>query len=258
MLHRRGAPLAAVVAAVALFATVACAAPLATPVRDDVSWDYFLLVVRWAGSGCLTQPSGCAVPSSAADWNLHGIWPNRNNTQWPSFCDDADKFDLNALGSSLVSQMNVYWTNFDDPTSGSDFWSHEWDKHGTCAKTDPLTSNQHDYFAAAVKLVQRLNIGATLSAAGIGGGSSVSVATVTNTLSAAGTPGMVFCYKSSQYNVPVLETLQFCVDKNLNVFQCDATMLKKRDETCDCSDQTFLPPVQHSGAAAKAQQVRAF
>jgi ribonuclease I len=28
----------------------------------------------------------------------------------------------------------------------------EWDKHGTCAKTDSLVGDQHSFFAATLKL----------------------------------------------------------------------------------------------------------
>ena len=38
---------------------------------------------------------------------------------------------------------------------GDWLWSHEWDKHGTCAK--PVLNGEHEYFAKALQLYDILN-----------------------------------------------------------------------------------------------------
>lgn len=74
-------------------------------------------------------------------WTLHGLWP-----QWGESCS-REKFDYNEI-SDLADKLNEYWPSCNG--SSKDFWSHEWEKHGTCSGM-----SQHDYFSKALELVQQ-------------------------------------------------------------------------------------------------------
>ncbi|KAF8772907.1 hypothetical protein HU200_005303 [Digitaria exilis] len=58
-------------------------------------YDFFFLVLQWPGSYCDTKQS-CCYPKSgkpAADFGIHGLWPNRNDGTYPQNCNPNDEFD---------------------------------------------------------------------------------------------------------------------------------------------------------------------
>lgn len=62
-----------------------------------------------------------------------------------------------------MSKMQKDWPSLACPSSdGVRFWSHEWEKHGTCS-----TLNQHKYFKTALDLKAKSNLLYVLKDAGI-------------------------------------------------------------------------------------------
>jgi ribonuclease I len=86
-----------------------------------------------------------------APFTIHGLWPQYNEYNWPSFCDPSATYDPNAI-SDLMSQMNTDWPACNWGHNQTWFLSHEWLKHGTCSQWD-----EHDYFAAALSIYQSNN-----------------------------------------------------------------------------------------------------
>ncbi|KAJ9554305.1 hypothetical protein OSB04_018350 [Centaurea solstitialis] len=129
-------------------------------------FDFFYLVQQWPGSYCDTK-KGCCYPSTgkpAADFGIHGLWPNRNNGSYPSNCDANNPFDASKI-SDLTSKMESDWPTLSCPSNnGLTFWGHEWDKHGTCSES---VLNQHDYFATTLSLKNEINLLQALQGAGI-------------------------------------------------------------------------------------------
>ena len=74
-----------------------------------------------------------------------------NSGSWPQFCTD-EKFDP-AILSDLGEEMQTYWPDEkNDPSSSqsfqhTDFYAHEWTKHGTCTGM-----TQEAYFQTALAL----------------------------------------------------------------------------------------------------------
>ena len=68
--------------------------------------------------------------------------------------------------SDLTSSLQKDWPSLSCPSStGFRFWSHEWEKHGTCAESEEI--DQHGYFEAALKLKEKANLLQALKSAGI-------------------------------------------------------------------------------------------
>lgn len=66
--------------------------------------------------------------------------------------------------SELMSNLEKNWPSLSCPSSnGFRFWSHEWEKHGTCSESE---LDQKDYFEAALKLKQKVNLLQILKTAG--------------------------------------------------------------------------------------------
>ncbi|KAJ3673370.1 hypothetical protein LUZ60_006744 [Juncus effusus] len=139
-----------------LFAAVSCA-------RD---FDFFYFVQQWPGSYCDTQRR-CCYPTTgkpAAEFTIHGLWPNYNDGTYPSNCDQNQEFDYSEI-EDLEKTMQSYWPTLACPTSdGEKFWAHEWNKHGTCAESN---LDQHSYFLSALTLHKKADILKALKAAGI-------------------------------------------------------------------------------------------
>ncbi|KAF3431469.1 hypothetical protein FNV43_RR26200 [Rhamnella rubrinervis] len=129
-------------------------------------FDFFYFVQQWPGSYCDTQQS-CCYPTTgkpAADFGIHGLWPNRNDGSYPSNCDSSKPFDQSQI-SDLTSSMQKNWPTLACPSgNGIKFWSHEWDKHGTCSES---VLDQHGYFQAALSLKKQVNLLQILQSAGI-------------------------------------------------------------------------------------------
>ncbi|KAL0699973.1 hypothetical protein Bca4012_056095 [Brassica carinata] len=67
--------------------------------------------------------------------------------------------------SDLMSNLQREWPTLSCPSNdGVHFWTHEWEKHGTCAESE---LDQHDYFEAGLKLKQKANLLHVLTNAGI-------------------------------------------------------------------------------------------
>ena len=61
--------------------------------------------------------------------------------------------------------MQKDWPSLSCPSSdGLRFWSHEWEKHGTCSESE---LDQKEYFEAAIKLKEKANLLKLLNDAGI-------------------------------------------------------------------------------------------
>ncbi|KDP41205.1 hypothetical protein JCGZ_15612 [Jatropha curcas] len=129
-------------------------------------FDFFYFVQQWPGSYCDTRHS-CCYPKTgkpAADFGIHGLWPNYKDGGYPSNCNPDSVFDKSQI-SDLVSRLERNWPTLSCPSGdGNKFWSHEWVKHGTCAESE---LDQHDYFEAALKLKEKVNLLKILTDAGI-------------------------------------------------------------------------------------------
>nr|GMD15173.1 intracellular ribonuclease LX-like [Ipomoea batatas] len=127
-------------------------------------FDFFYFVQQWPASYCDTRGSCCypATGKPAEDFSIHGLWPNYLSGKWPQNCDRQSSLDQ-SLVSDLISRMEKDWPSLACPSSdGVRFWSHEWEKHGTCSGL-----KQHDYFQKALQFKTKANLLQNLKNAGI-------------------------------------------------------------------------------------------
>ncbi|MED6196491.1 Ribonuclease pancreatic beta-type [Stylosanthes scabra] len=181
-------------------------------------FDFFYFVQQWPGSYCDTQQS-CCYPTTGKpdpDFGIHGLWPNNNDGSYPSNCDSSNPFQQSQV-SDLISTMQKEWPTLACPSgNGIQFWSHEWDKHGTCSES---TLNQHDYFAAALNLKQKADLLQALTSAGINpDGGSYSLSSIKSAISGSiGSTPFIECNSDSSGNSQLYQ-VYLCVDTNASGF----------------------------------------
>lgn len=175
-------------------------------------FDFFYFVLQWPGSYCDTKQS-CCYPKTgkpAADFGIHGLWPNYNSGSYPSNCDPDSPYDQSEI-SDLISRMQRNWPTLACPSGdGSTFWSHEWNKHGTCSES---VLDQHSYFKSALDLKDKLNLLQVLQDAGISpNGGSYSLSSIKAGIKGATgyTPG-IECNVDGNGNSQLYQ-IYICVD----------------------------------------------
>ncbi|CAH8382488.1 unnamed protein product [Eruca vesicaria subsp. sativa] len=133
---------------------------------QDPGFDFFYFVLQWPGAYCDTNRA-CCYPTTgkpAADFGIHGLWPNYNDGSYPSNCDPDSEFDPSKI-SDLVSTLQTKWPTLACPSNeGFKFWEHEWEKHGTCSES---VMDQREYFEHTLELRDKINLLQILTDAGI-------------------------------------------------------------------------------------------
>ncbi|EUB58386.1 LIM/homeobox protein Lhx3 [Echinococcus granulosus] len=101
--------------------------------------------------------SQCSYPRVVNGFNIHGLWAQL----WPNTemnkCGDGPKYDNNSI-KDIFLELQREWVDekgFQHPWK---FWNHEWTKHGICViQNNSVITDQHDYFAASLKLKKMYN-----------------------------------------------------------------------------------------------------
>ncbi|OEL17085.1 Ribonuclease 1 [Dichanthelium oligosanthes] len=141
-----------------LSAALALLPPLLAASSSSEDFDYYYLVQQWPGAYCGTK-QGCCFPDTgkpAEDFGIHGLWPQYTVCR-------RDASDAAAADFDIVSATRKRdWPSLSCKNTAMDFWSHEWEKHGTCSGFD-----QHGYFQQSLARKARHNLTAILPCAGI-------------------------------------------------------------------------------------------
>ena len=82
---------------------------------------------------------------SNTHFTIHGLWPQFNQTTYPTYCKTIT-FNVDEL-KPIIDDLNKYW--YSSQEKNSDFWEHEYKKHGTCM-FDQM--NELQYFQKALDL----------------------------------------------------------------------------------------------------------
>lgn len=184
----------------------------------DDSYDYLLLVEQWP------ETQGM---SGYNYFTLHGLWPSRNSSPssastYPCQCTN-EAFDENLL-LDILPDMNKFWPSYKG--NNPQFWSHEWGKHGTCARFQ----DQFTFFKTALLFRTEVDTMGSLKTAGILPGSSYSATDMGNAIAADAGAHPTFGCKSGN----VLSEIGFCFDKLGHVQECSENVLHLRDEVTSC------------------------
>ncbi|KAG0499639.1 hypothetical protein HPP92_004330 [Vanilla planifolia] len=199
-------------------------------------FDFFYFVLQWPGSYCDSQHS-CCYPLSgkpASDFGIHGLWPNNNDGSFPSNCDPNSPFDSSQI-SDLTNSLNANWPSLSCPSSNSEsFWTHEWQKHGTCAES---VFDEHGYFSAALDLKAKADVLQMLSSSGIEpNNNSYDLRSIKGAIQAGiGHEPGIECNKDRSGNSQLYQ-VYLCVDSSGSSFVSCPVL-----PSVSCSSQVVLP-----------------
>jgi len=184
------------------------------------SWDYFLFVQVWPGNWLKHDHINYNFTNDY--FIIHGIWPEYINGSWPEFCNNTKKFNINEL-ESINKLLTKYWTNFRNPIK---FWKHEYRKHQSCAKSDPIFNTEFKYFLTGLFLFFQSDIYKTLKDNEI----------IPTNKYAYSVNKFIYILEK-KYNSTIVITCSkdqiiseviICFDKNLNTINCPKNEIKKK------------------------------
>jgi ribonuclease T2 len=196
--------------------------------NGDNSFDYFLFVTQWPGA----YPA-LAKGAEPTYFTMHGLWPSRDGkaddaNSYPCECTE-EKFDPEKL-QPIAADMAKYWPS-DRPAGHPDndaFWSHEWEKHGTCSGAP----SQLAYFQTTLGFRAKLDPFGALQAAGIKAGTSASAEEFTQAFQKhSGAAPLLGCVGDNE-----LSGVAFCLGKSLD----------------HISVQECAEPVKHTGGSMES------
>lgn len=196
--------------------------------QDDYSLDYLKLSLQWSAGVCATSSETCQRGTDAARFTLHGFWPCRNSDPMePSHCCFDKDFDIEKL-RPILPQLRQYWYGYfghNEIESDKQFWSHEWVKHGTCARDIPNMRGELNYFNTTLNTFLGLNILDELAKANIMPSDSKHYKTsdlieALRPLIQAKSAQVECRFAHGDHSVPDLTALNICYDNQLNPVDC--------------------------------------
>eukprot|EP01084_Bolivina_argentea_P158768 276564_1 len=105
---------------------------------------YITFAVQWKPQFCYKNTAPNCHNELIPNITIHGIWPNAYTGSHPWYCSgpELQHKDIELIENAL----DIYWPTLVSGKTNFDFWSYEWDKHGTCW----TIVNATQYFTASL------------------------------------------------------------------------------------------------------------
>lgn len=173
----------------------------------ESNFDYLVLALEWPAAFCLQQ--SCA---------------KHKNGSWPSDCCFEKDFDI-ALLDPIRSDLELKWNTLKPGGDVASFWTHEWSKHGTCAKNNRLLQGQLNYFKETLQLFDNYKLMQWLNDSHIvPSNQSYPVQNFSRAIeNKFGRKVNIVCIKAKQLPLPVISEVYLCLEKeSLKPIDCPA------------------------------------
>ncbi|RKO88173.1 ribonuclease T2-like protein [Blyttiomyces helicus] len=156
-----------------------------------------VLSVQWLTGYCASNSCNINPPNF---WTIHGLWPDDCSGNQVGNCDDSRQYtdvaqQIQAFNPTLFKTLERVWPSFkgESLSAYDGFWSHEWQKHGTCySPATPSCFNNArtgedvaTFMSYAYHLYQTYSLDAALSKAGITPGGSYQLTDIDNAITSA-------------------------------------------------------------------------
>ncbi|KAM4772655.1 ribonuclease T2-like [Rhinophrynus dorsalis] len=217
-------------------------------------WKKLILTHHWPVTVCKMEQAHCeSLPDY---WTLHGLWPDK-----AQMCNHSWPFDYSQI-QDILSEMNQYWPDLLHPNK-TQFWKHEWQKHGTCAASLECLNSQHKYFSKGLDLYKQVDLNSALEKSGIIPSTTYYQMTEIHNaiLNIYGVVGKIQCLPPQEgETAQTLAQIEICFTKELQIRNCtekNEELLFSSQEhqkklglynedisVCDNSLSTYYPPAK--------------
>ncbi|XP_043819566.1 ribonuclease T2 isoform X2 [Dromiciops gliroides] len=118
-------------------------------------WTKLFMVHHWPTTVCKEIENDCRDPPDY--WTIHGLWPDKAGE-----CNRSWHFNLDEI-KDLLPDMKHFWPDVIHPSPNrSQFWKHEWEKHGTCAAQLDALNSQKKYFGKCLEFYKAIDLNGVL------------------------------------------------------------------------------------------------
>lgn len=118
---------------------------------------YYLILDTY----CLKFPQCRQKPSIPKNkLTIHGLWPGFASGQQLPDCNTGAKIIIDDKQDGVYKRMDELWMSF--MGSNSDFWTHEYNKHGYCYTSKFDLKTPDDYFEKVLALYDEFELEKTV------------------------------------------------------------------------------------------------
>lgn len=121
---------------------------------EDIS--FYKLALQWPGSFAQS------CHPRALDFSIHGLWPTLRGDKPALNCMKLLKLNIRETIDPIRGRMQSEWPSLKcgtcDNAGNNRFWTHEWQKHGTCWMLLFPRGRPISYFNKAHSLNERVNL----------------------------------------------------------------------------------------------------
>ena len=117
-------------------------------------YDYYFFALQWGASMCQKEGKICyeklkKIPKN--EISIHGLWPSIFKGTSLEECNTGTQIKI--IDDDKMNKIREYWISLNQ-NSNSDFWGHEYNKHGYCYNMREYKdgSNYHIYFNKALEI----------------------------------------------------------------------------------------------------------
>ncbi|XLS95462.1 hypothetical protein HN51_071470 [Arachis hypogaea] len=133
----------------------------------NASYEYFKLALVWPTTFTRIRAPGRMMTNLPQHFTIHGLWPTNFSLPWPENCADEEPeyhFEEELMTATLQGVLNRDWPSLQPGKSNMEFWTDQWEKHGSCSAE---RFAQSKYFEEAVSITRKLDIDGELKKVGI-------------------------------------------------------------------------------------------
>ena len=113
------------------------------------SYDSYVFALEWTNGYC--QINSCTSNIDELEpniFNIHGLWPNLKSGKMLNPCTSG--VTIKERKTKLFTDLRKYWPSFKGEYT--DFWEHEYNKHGYCMVEEYNWNGYEEYFKFVLNL----------------------------------------------------------------------------------------------------------
>ena len=112
---------------------------------------FYVFAMQYPGTFCLNEEGSChqkmpIIPKKTM--TIHGLWASWYPIRTHYWCHKGCFIQVDIQNKTLLNEMDHYWVGLSG--TNTDFWEHEYNKHGYCWSVNNNNYNIQDFFQQRV------------------------------------------------------------------------------------------------------------